>query len=236
MKRGSNEGSKGAPQPPPLHLLLWVLRRTYSLPEFERAAASFAGRMLGAGAAMPPAAAEAHFWRELEAGQLEVEYGSDLEGTAFSALPTDALALSPWNLRVGDSPALASKPAPALRCCLLSVRAHCFLPALALAALQIPGTEGERPDPLRGPSCAVQWGRWRKLVLRFASLVMLPSPGSWCLTLSAHAPSSLPPARLVLQVLPRLEGSILRQITSTIPVRPSACPCPCGPGARSLAE
>ena len=54
-------------------------------------------------AGLPARAVEKMFWEELRKGNGRhlVEYASDVEGTAFSSSPSDRLARSKWNLKVG---------------------------------------------------------------------------------------------------------------------------------------
>eukprot|EP00850_Spirogloea_muscicola_P014103 SM000099S25209 [mRNA] locus=s99:210318:215416:+ [translate_table: standard] len=73
--------------------------RTYTLPEYEKMANRFFARRFAVSCPVPPAMVERAFWREYSRpAATHVEYGSDLEGTAFSALATDPLGASDWNL------------------------------------------------------------------------------------------------------------------------------------------
>eukprot|EP00850_Spirogloea_muscicola_P016183 SM000129S26170 [mRNA] locus=s129:347986:353264:- [translate_table: standard] len=73
--------------------------RTYTLPEYEKMANRFFARRFAVSCPVPPAMVERAFWREYRRpAATHVEYGSDLEGTAFSALAADPLGASDWNL------------------------------------------------------------------------------------------------------------------------------------------
>eukprot|EP00850_Spirogloea_muscicola_P018267 SM000166S02448 [mRNA] locus=s166:30996:36046:+ [translate_table: standard] len=73
--------------------------RTYTLPEYEKMANRFFARRFAVSCPVPPAMVERAFWREYNRpAATHVEYGSDLEGTAFSALAADPLGASDWNL------------------------------------------------------------------------------------------------------------------------------------------
>jgi hypothetical protein len=76
--------------------------KRYSLAEYQRAADEFARRRLGMAGTLPTPTVEAEYWRERAAapggGGLLVEYGNDVEGTAFH--PGDPLGETSWNLNV----------------------------------------------------------------------------------------------------------------------------------------
>ncbi|KAL9327330.1 hypothetical protein ACSQ67_007975 [Phaseolus vulgaris] len=72
----------------------------YTFRDFEKMAnKSFAQRYCSAGC-LPATYLEKEFWSEIGCGKMEtVEYACDVDGSAFSSLPTDQLAKSKWNLK-----------------------------------------------------------------------------------------------------------------------------------------
>ncbi|KAI8475200.1 MAG: JmjC domain, hydroxylase-domain-containing protein [Monoraphidium minutum] len=89
---------------------IWESGKTLTLQEHERKANAYARRVFGTSAPMPPRVVEAEYWRELAEraaaprprlpahASSPVLYGNDVEGSAFSSRPDDALAASGWNL------------------------------------------------------------------------------------------------------------------------------------------
>lgn len=75
--------------------------RRCTLSEYAKAADEFARKKLGVAAELPTRTAEALYWKEREGRpgrECTVEYGNDVEGTAFC--PGDPLGSSNWNLNV----------------------------------------------------------------------------------------------------------------------------------------
>ncbi|XP_022638684.1 lysine-specific demethylase JMJ706 isoform X3 [Vigna radiata var. radiata] len=72
----------------------------YTFRDFEKMAnKSFAQRYCSAGC-LPASYLEKEFWSEIGCGKMEtVEYACDVDGSAFSSLPTDQLGNSKWNLK-----------------------------------------------------------------------------------------------------------------------------------------
>ncbi|WVZ25716.1 hypothetical protein V8G54_004260 [Vigna mungo] len=72
----------------------------YTFRDFEKMAnKSFAQRYCSAGC-LPAPYLEKEFWSEIGCGKMEtVEYACDVDGSAFSSLPTDQLGNSKWNLK-----------------------------------------------------------------------------------------------------------------------------------------
>jgi hypothetical protein len=61
---------------------------------------SFA-RKFKSSATLPHKFVEAEFWKEITSGRSSsIEYGCDIEGSAFSNSSVDPLATSKWNLKV----------------------------------------------------------------------------------------------------------------------------------------
>lgn len=82
----------------------WQNNKKYTVQEYQRMADDFAKRKLGMAAGLPTATVEAAYWKERGAtGQPSIiEYGNDVEGTAFH--PDDPLGSTAWNLNVSSSP------------------------------------------------------------------------------------------------------------------------------------
>ena len=82
----------------------WDSGRECSLAEYAKLADDFARRKLGLAAELPTTTVESLYWREKEkdtyrAGrECTVEYGNDIEGSAFH--PQDPLGQTKWNLNV----------------------------------------------------------------------------------------------------------------------------------------
>jgi hypothetical protein len=76
--------------------------RKCTLLEYAKFADEFARRKLGLAAELPTATVESMYWREKELTRvgkvLTVEYGNDIEGSAFH--PQDPLGQTKWNLNV----------------------------------------------------------------------------------------------------------------------------------------
>ncbi|BAT75153.1 hypothetical protein VIGAN_01296800 [Vigna angularis var. angularis] len=72
----------------------------YTFRDFEKMAnKSFAQRYCSAGC-LPASYLEKEFWSEIGCGKMEtVEYACDVDGSAFSSLPSDQLGNSKWNLK-----------------------------------------------------------------------------------------------------------------------------------------
>lgn len=61
----------------------------------------FFARKFNSSATLPHRFVEAEFWKEIHSGRISnVEYGCDIEGSAFSTSPKDPLGTSKWNLKV----------------------------------------------------------------------------------------------------------------------------------------
>eukprot|EP00897_Mesotaenium_endlicherianum_P010241 jgi/Mesen1/9245/ME000006S09244 len=77
-----------------------ISNRTYTLPEYEKLANQFAMKQFKTTAHMSERHVEVRFWEELAKEKASmVEYGSDVEGTAFSSSSLDPLGCSNWNLQ-----------------------------------------------------------------------------------------------------------------------------------------
>lgn len=77
--------------------------KKYTLAEFQRLADDFARRKLGLPADLPPSTVEALYWAERASStgpSTYVEYGNDLDGSAFH--PDDPLGATDWNLNVSS--------------------------------------------------------------------------------------------------------------------------------------
>ena len=75
--------------------------RICTLTDYSKAADEFARKKLGMAAEVPTRTAEALYWKERQGRpgkECTVEYGNDIEGTAF--YPGDSLGQSNWNLNV----------------------------------------------------------------------------------------------------------------------------------------
>ncbi|KAK7386640.1 hypothetical protein VNO78_26974 [Psophocarpus tetragonolobus] len=72
----------------------------YTFRDFEKMAnKAFEQRYCSAGC-LPATYLEKEFWNEIGCGKMEtVEYACDVDGSAFSSLPTDHLGKSKWNLK-----------------------------------------------------------------------------------------------------------------------------------------
>lgn len=72
--------------------------KKYTMFEFEKVADEFARKRFGSAGSLPPKLVEAEYWRARgEGGDTHVEYGNDVEGSAFCA--RDALGSSQWNMK-----------------------------------------------------------------------------------------------------------------------------------------
>ena len=72
-----------------------------TLAEFEKKANEATKKALGDSLAPPSSEIERMYWEEMGSDkEMEVEYGADLEGSAFSTSPDDPLGRSDWNLKV----------------------------------------------------------------------------------------------------------------------------------------
>lgn len=82
-------------------LVVIVSTRKYTYHEFEDLAdKAFFSRFHSSGG-LPSSYAEKEFWHEMGSGEREtVEYGVNVEGSAFSCDPNDRLGTSKWNLKV----------------------------------------------------------------------------------------------------------------------------------------
>lgn len=80
--------------------IIFLFFRKYTYREFERIANKPA-RRFSCSSINPPAFMEKVFWHELARGKKgTVEYGVNVEGSAFSCDPNDHLGKSKWNLKV----------------------------------------------------------------------------------------------------------------------------------------
>ena len=71
--------------------------KEYSIVSYEKAANEFAYRRYNMASGFPSRFVEAEYWRERNSGSnLTVEYGNDVEGTAFSGETWDPLSSSRW--------------------------------------------------------------------------------------------------------------------------------------------
>ncbi|KAI9111849.1 hypothetical protein K1719_017539 [Acacia pycnantha] len=102
-------GFKFATRVQPLRLAEWdtedkvtffMSGRNYTFRDFEKMANKvFARRYCSAGC-LPASFLEKEFWHEISCGKMEtVEYGCDVDGSAFSSSPNDQLGSSKWNLK-----------------------------------------------------------------------------------------------------------------------------------------
>eukprot|EP01018_Ginkgo_biloba_P002898 Gb_02799 [translate_table: standard] len=74
--------------------------RNYSFHEYERMANKAFVRKFSSAANLPAKFVEEEFWREITSGKTPtVEYGCDIEGSAFSESVSDPLGTSKWNLK-----------------------------------------------------------------------------------------------------------------------------------------
>ncbi|KAJ7570047.1 hypothetical protein O6H91_01G104900 [Diphasiastrum complanatum] len=93
----------------PLRLASWksndkvVFRksgRKYSFCEYEKMANTFSVKKFSSTAVLPAKFVEVQFWQEMALGKMnEIEYGNDIEGSAFSTSLADPLGKSKWNLK-----------------------------------------------------------------------------------------------------------------------------------------
>mmetsp|Transcript_22662 Transcript_22662/g.62918 ORF Transcript_22662/g.62918 Transcript_22662/m.62918 type:complete len:407 (-) Transcript_22662:1702-2922(-) len=71
--------------------------KTYSIVSYERKASEFSYRRYNMASGLPTRFVETEYWREWQGrSKLAVEYGNDVEGTAFSGDPRDPLSSSRW--------------------------------------------------------------------------------------------------------------------------------------------
>jgi jmjN domain len=82
------------------NVVFWQQGKRYTAAQFQAVADTVADRELGGlHAALPVPTVEARYWKEREGDkELTVEYGNDLEGTAFHV--DDPLGRTAWNLNV----------------------------------------------------------------------------------------------------------------------------------------
>ncbi|KAJ7525584.1 hypothetical protein O6H91_17G057600 [Diphasiastrum complanatum] len=102
-------GFKFTPRVQPLRLANWDSKdkmtflmsgRQYSFHEYEKMANKFYVRKFSSAAILPPKYVEEVFWQEIASGKAtSIEYGCDIEGSAFSTSATDPLGRSKWNLK-----------------------------------------------------------------------------------------------------------------------------------------
>ncbi|KAM3730547.1 hypothetical protein ACB098_12G095800 [Castanea mollissima] len=93
----------------PLRLAKWNMNekasffrsgRKYTYNDFERKARKVSARRLSNSSCNPPAYMEKVFWHDMANGQKgTVEYGVNVDGSAFSCDPNDQLGKSKWNLK-----------------------------------------------------------------------------------------------------------------------------------------
>jgi len=82
----------------------WDSGRKCTVLEYAKSADEFARRKLGLAAELPTGAVESMYWREKDSKitrcgkECTIEYGNDIEGSAFH--PQDPLGQSNWNLNV----------------------------------------------------------------------------------------------------------------------------------------
>eukprot|EP00951_Prasinocladus_malaysianus_P001857 scaffold13234_cov50-Prasinocladus_malaysianus.AAC.1 len=72
--------------------------REFSIVSYERAANEFAYKRYNMASGLPSRFVEAEYWREWHSkgSNVSVEYGNDVEGTAFSGQSWDPLSASRW--------------------------------------------------------------------------------------------------------------------------------------------
>lgn len=74
--------------------------RQYTFRDFEKMANKVFARKYSVSGCLPSKYVEREFWREMARGKKRtVEYGADLDATAFSCDPSDLLGKSKWNLK-----------------------------------------------------------------------------------------------------------------------------------------
>ena len=78
-----------------------VVAKLINLAEFERRAQRVAAKAVGNTWALVPSEVEKMYWKEMASGEWTVvEYGDNLERSAFYSAPEDPLGSSDWNLSV----------------------------------------------------------------------------------------------------------------------------------------
>ncbi|KAM6556613.1 hypothetical protein CsatB_003632 [Cannabis sativa] len=74
--------------------------RNYTFRDFEKMANKVFSRRYYSSGSLPASYLEKEFWHEIACGKTEtVEYACDVDGSAFSASPSDQLGNSKWNLK-----------------------------------------------------------------------------------------------------------------------------------------
>ncbi|XAR52082.1 hypothetical protein NMG60_11019976 [Bertholletia excelsa] len=74
--------------------------RSYTIHDFENMANKVFARKYGISVCLPPTYVEKEFWKEMARGKKRtVEYGDNIEGSAFPSAPHDQLGRSKWNLK-----------------------------------------------------------------------------------------------------------------------------------------
>ena len=74
-------------------------KKSYTMAEYINMADAFFNKMYGAGP-LDPLFIEREYWRHCSSDKgVTVEYGNDIEGTAFPSSKKDRLGRTPWNLR-----------------------------------------------------------------------------------------------------------------------------------------
>lgn len=80
--------------------------RKYTLDGFEKLAGRRAARKYGISGCLPASYLEKQFWEEMSGGggkKEMVEYGINIDGSAFSSSVNDPLGASNWNLNVATN-------------------------------------------------------------------------------------------------------------------------------------
>jgi hypothetical protein len=81
-------------------LKFYASGKNYSIVNYEKTANEFSYRRYNMAGGLPSRFVEAEYWREWHGGNnLVVEYGNDVEGSAFSDEEWDPLASSRWNFK-----------------------------------------------------------------------------------------------------------------------------------------
>ncbi|KAA8533469.1 hypothetical protein F0562_031097 [Nyssa sinensis] len=104
-------GFKFTTEVQPLRLAEWDMNgkvtfsmrgRDYSLRDFEKMANKAVSRRYCISGCLPSAYIEREFWNEMSRGKRRrtVEYGVNVDGSAFSCAPNDQLGSSKWNLKI----------------------------------------------------------------------------------------------------------------------------------------
>ncbi|TKY58546.1 Lysine-specific demethylase JMJ706 [Spatholobus suberectus] len=76
----------------------------YTFRDFEKMANKACAQRYCSAGSLPATFLEKEFWNEIGCGKMEtVEYACDVDGSAFSSLPTDQLGKSKWNLKDGEN-------------------------------------------------------------------------------------------------------------------------------------